>query len=72
MKLLLKQGKGGQKLHGRSRLKKHDGLFNQGRCTFLAEVDCWCYSDCHWVETNLATFIFLWALLFTYINTDGF
>ena len=32
-----------------------EGWFEKGRCTLPIEVECWCESDCCWVEVNLAT-----------------
>ena len=32
--------------------RKHECWFEQGRCTLLMKVDCWCWSDYCWVEVN--------------------
>ena len=32
-----------------------EGWFEKGICTLTIILECWCYSDCCWVEVNLAT-----------------
>ena len=35
--------------------RKYEGWLENGRCTLPIKVECWCRSDCCWVEVNLAT-----------------
>ena len=48
-----RRGQGG---HGKGRLRiKCEVWLENGRCTLLIKMECWCKSDCCWDEVNLVT-----------------